>query len=58
MNWKQIIGKAAPWALAAIATFCKEVLNQEITWWPTFTTVALGVIQLLLSRIPDKKPSL
>jgi len=54
MNWKQIIGKAAPWALAAIAAFFKEVLEQDITWWPTFSSVALGVIQFLLSRIKDK----
>jgi len=51
MNWKQVIGKAAPWALAAAAAFMKEVLGMDITWWPTFTTVALGVIQFLLSRL-------
>nr|QJB20003.1 MAG: hypothetical protein [Microvirus sp.] len=55
MNWKQIIGKAAPWVLATIAAFFKEVLDQDITWWPTFSSVALGVIQFLLSRIKDKK---
>lgn len=53
-NWKKIIGKAAPWALAAIASFAKEVLEMDITWWPTFSSVALGVIQFLLSRIKDK----
>jgi len=58
MNWKQIIGKAAPWAFAAIASFMKEVMDMEITWWPTFSSVALGVIQFLLSRIKDKKSGL
>jgi len=58
MNWKQIIGKAAPWALAATAAFMKEVLDLEVTWWPTFSSVALGVIQFLLSRIKDKRTGL
>jgi len=51
MNWKQWIGKLAPWALAAAAAFMKEVLNLEITWWPTFSSLALGVLQFFLSRL-------
>jgi len=51
MNWKQWIGKLAPWALAATAAFLKEVLGMEIGWWPTFSSLALGVIQFFLSRL-------
>jgi len=58
MNWKQIIGKAAPWALAAAAAFMKEVLDLEVTWWPTFSSVLLGIIQFVLSQIKNKKTGL
>ena len=51
MTAKQWIGKLAPWALAAAAAFMKEVLGLEIGWWPTFSSVTLGLIQFIISRM-------
>jgi nitrate reductase NapE component len=50
MNWKIIVGRATPWALAAVASFLKEVLQLEIGWWPTLSAAVIGVIQFIISR--------
>ena len=53
-NWKAVVGKVLPWAIGAATLFIKEVLGLDITWWPTACALALGLMQLVLSLIPDK----
>ena len=53
--WYVWLGKLAPWAIAAVAAFIKEVLGMEITWWPVFATLFLGLVQFIISMIPKKK---
>ena len=55
MSWKKVVGKLAPWLVGSATLFIKEVLGLEITWWPTACALALGLVQFVLSVIPDKK---
>jgi hypothetical protein len=55
MNWKRIVGKLAPWLVAAVTGFLKEVVGVELSWWPTACALFLGIVQFVLSVIPDKK---
>ena len=54
MNWKKVVGKLAPWLVAAVTGFLKEVVGVELSWWPTVCALFLGIVQFLLSVIPDK----
>ena len=54
MSWKKVVGKLAPWLVGSATLFVKEVLGLEITWWPTACALALGLVQFVLSVIPDK----
>ncbi len=53
--WYVWLGKLAPWLAGAVAAFVKEVLGIEITWLPTILTLALGVVQFIISMV--KKPA-
>ena len=55
MNWQRVVGKVAPWLIAAATGFVKEVLGKDITWWPTACALALGLVQFVLSVIPDRE---
>lgn len=52
-NWKAVVGKVLPWAVASV-TGLLEALGLNITWWPTAGALIIGVVQLVLSLIPDK----
>jgi len=54
MSWQQWVGKLAPWAVAAATAFLKEVVNLDLTWWPTFSALFLGLVQFIISMIPKK----
>lgn len=52
-NWKATVGKLAPWAVGAVAGLL-EALGLHVGWFPTAGALAIGVVQLVLSLIPDK----
>jgi len=52
-NWKQVIGKVLPWAVASV-TGLLEARGMNITWWPTAGALLIGVVQLVIGLIPDR----
>ena len=52
-NWKQTVGKLAPWVVASV-TGLLTALELSVGWWPTAGALLIGAVQLVLSLIPDK----
>lgn len=53
-SWQKWVGKLLPWVLAAVSAFFKEVLEIDVTWWPTLVAVLTGIVQFILSLFPPK----